>query len=363
MRARSIVLLAAVLAAAPLALRAADDPHGLSFNTGCLQCHATHKAAGGSLTTTTSNESLCVSCHNLGGTAAAFPIEHFRKADAVNRLGASHAWNVPAMNATAGATTPTGTLAAHVPGGNIICSTCHDQHHGGDPAAIANGTAGAQRVTAPVRITGSGTGTIAVVSPVAANATAKAYTLEIIEVAGSAGTAKFRLSNDGGNSWFGFSGGVWTAYAAGNAQLTGTNIALNDGTNVNVSFTGTFTLGDKYRFYVTYPFLRVGLDSGDNVTGTKFCRNCHADRAMNHDGVRTYDGNMKSHPVGVALGANGGGYDRVTPLDANGAVQGGGGVDANPTNDIALASDSTVQCLSCHGVHHADGNSSTVDNP
>ncbi|MHB0972196.1 MAG: hypothetical protein ACYC60_20805, partial [Thermoanaerobaculia bacterium] len=70
---------------------------------------------------------------------------------------------------------------------------------------------------------------------------------------------------------------------------------------------------------------------------------------------------MKSHPVGVALNANGGGYDRATPLDANGLVQGGAG-DGNPTNDLTLAG-STVQCLTCHGIHHADSNTQTPDNP
>ncbi|MHB8998415.1 MAG: cytochrome c3 family protein [Thermoanaerobaculia bacterium] len=362
MTARRLAVLVLTLAVAPLALYAADDPHGLSFNTGCLSCHATHKAAGGSLTNAISNESLCTSCHNLGGTAANFPLERFYKADPVNRLGASHAWNAPATNANAGAAPPANAaLSSRLSGGNIICSTCHDQHRGGVPAAITAGDAGAQHVTAPVRILGSGTGTISVVSPVAANATSKAYVMEIIETGGAAGTAKFRLSNDGGVSWFGYDGAAWTAYVTGNARLTGSNIALNDGTNVSVTFTGSFTLGDRYRFYVAYPFLRAALDSGDNVTGTKFCRDCHADRAMDHNSVRTYDGAMKSHPVGVALNANGGGYDRATPLDANGLVQGGAG-DGNPTNDLTLAG-STVQCLTCHGIHHADSNTQTPDNP
>ena len=84
---------------------------------------------------------------------------------------------------------------------------------------------------------------------------------------------------------------------------------------------------------------------------------------MDHDTVRTYDGNFKSHPVGVALDANGMGYDRSVPLDGNGAPQGAAGEDSNPTNDLLLDSGGFVQCLTCHGVHYVDSNTLTVDGP
>jgi predicted CXXCH cytochrome family protein len=348
------------LAVTPLALYAADEPHGLSFNTGCLSCHATHKSAGGSLTNAISNESLCTSCHNLGGSAANFPLERFYKADPVNRLGASHAWNVPPTNANAGAAAPNNAQMSVRANPTIICSTCHNQHSNA-ASGVAAQTAGTQNPAPAVRIAGTGTGTVTYTAT--AIASARGYLLDVVEVEGAAGTARFRLSNDGGVSWFGYSAGTWVAYTTGNAAVTGASVTLNDGTNIVASFAGNYVIGDRIRFYVGYPFLRAPLDSGDNATGAKFCRDCHRGWAMDYTAVRTYDGTMRSHPVGQALNANGGGYDRVTPLDGNGAVQGGGFDDANPTNDLRLAADSTVQCLTCHGMHHADGNSTTIDTP
>lgn len=358
MTARRLAVLVLTLAVAPLALYAADDPHGLSFNTGCLSCHATHKAAGGSLTTAISNESLCTSCHNLGGTAANFPLERFFKADPANNLGASHAWNAPATNANAGAAAPNNAQLAVRANPAIICSTCHDQHSNA-ASGVAAQTAGTQNPAPAVRIAGTGTGTVTYTAT--ADASARGYLIDVVEVAGAAGTAKFRLSNDGGVSWFGYSAGAWVAYATGNAALTGASVTLNDGTRVVAAFSGTYVIGDRIRFYVGYPFLRAPLDSGDNVTGTKFCRDCHRAWAMDYTAVRTYDGTLRSHPVGQALNANSAGYDRAIPLDGNGLVQGGAG-DGNPTNDLKLAG-TTVQCLSCHGVHHADSNTLTPDNP
>jgi hypothetical protein len=84
---------------------------------------------------------------------------------------------------------------------------------------------------------------------------------------------------------------------------------------------------------------------------------------MDHAAVETWDGTPKSHPVGVALNANGRGYDRAAPLDGNGAAQGGAGTDANPTNDLVFDAAGNVQCLTCHGVHYVDSNTLSVDQP
>ncbi len=358
-RSIALLIIAGVIAAGAHIVRGSDEPHSNAFNTQCKSCHATHKAAGTDLTNAISNESVCTSCHNLGGAAARFPLERFFKADFANRLGASHAWNVPAENPSAGAAMPLSVMKDHAYGTNIICSTCHDQHLN-SAAAVTALRAGSQNLSTATRIAGSGTGNVTYTAT--ADASARGYLLEIVEVGGAAGVAKFRLSNDGGLSWYGFSAGSWVAYTTGNAALTGANVTLNDAGRVMATFTGTFAIGDRIRFYVGYPFLRVQLDSGNNSTGTKFCRDCHRSRAMDHIAVNTYDGTLKSHPVGVLLNANGGGYDRATPLDGNGLVQGGAG-DGNPSNDLKLGSDSTVQCLTCHGVHHADSNTQTPDNP
>ena len=357
-----IVLTGTLVAGGALA---GDDPHGQAFNVQCASCHAGHKAAGSSLTNQTSNEAVCGSCHNLGGSAAAFALEHFQRANLATRTGTSHAWNAPAANANAGAGTPSWTqMAVRLDSGNVICSTCHDQHSI-DDAAVTAGQAGTQTKSAVAKIaSGGGTGTVALT--IAAAASAKSYVLEIVEVGGATGTARFRLSNDGGISWFGYAAGSWVTYSGANAQLTAASVTLNDGALASAQFSGSFAIGDKFRVYVAYPFLRmrksdgIALDSGALATGDKFCRVCHGGWAMTHTDARTYDGTPKSHPVGVALGANGEGYDRATPLDGDG---GAAGTDANATNDLVLAADGTVQCLSCHGVHHADGNTETVDQP
>jgi len=341
-------------------VHAGDEPHSNTFSVQCRSCHSGHKAAGQSLTNTTSNESLCTSCHNLVGAAANYPMERMVKADPVNRSGTSHAWDVIVANPSTGAAAPSNPqMSVRLDAGKITCSVCHNQH-GNNAPAVAAGTAGSQQKPAMVKLAGGGTGTVA--STATATANARAYVMEVVETAGATGTAKFRLSNDGGASWFGWNGSTWVSYAA-NGRLTAANVVLNDGASVAVQFTGTFAIGDKFRFYVSYPFLRTATDAGTNAAGSKLCRDCHASWTMDHLGTRTWNGSMRSHPVGVALNANGGGYDRVTALDANGAVQGSAGKDANATNDLRFAADGTVQCLTCHGMHHADGNSTTIDTP
>ena len=139
---------------------------------------------------------------------------------------------------------------------------------------------------------------------------------------------------------------------------------------MEVTFTGTggqaFKVGERWEFYASYPFLRVPLDSGDNVAGDKFCRDCHRDWVMTHDtdlvsggGVESWDGNFKSHPVGVGLNANTQGYDRAAPLDGDGGAPGSDGIESNDLEHDG----GNVQCLTCHRVHFADSNTLTEDGP
>jgi len=361
---RKIPFLFLALAAAALVARAGDEPHGPTFTVGCSSCHATHKAAGGNLTSVAGNDNLCASCHNLAGLASAFPIETMAKASPSSGTGSSHSWGVSATNASAGAAPPANAaMSARLDAGNVICSTCHSQH-ANSAAAIAARTAGTQWARPSPAAHTQGTGTGSVTFTAAAASAPKGYLIEIVETAGAAGTAKFRLSNDGGTSWWGWSGSAWVTYAVGNARVTSASpIALNDGTNVAATFSGTYVLSplpDRYRFSVGYPFLRAPLDSGDNATGARFCRDCHGAWTMDHTAVHTYDGTLKQHPVGVVLNANGGGYDRTVLLDGNGAAQ---PADGNASNDLKLAPDGTVQCYTCHGMHHAPSSTAATFAP
>jgi hypothetical protein len=240
-------------------------------------------------------------------------------------------------------------MSLRLPGGNVVCSTCHNQHDSapGDPATADLGT---PRISSAKKVTSLGS-----IGTVASGGTfdGSAGIWYLVEV--QAGST-FRWSKDNGVSWM----------AQGVAMTRGTPVTLapnGNGATVLFSASGAFIIGERWEFSGSYPFLRATLDRGDNATGDQFCRDCHRDWVMDHTGTRTYTGTYRSHPVGVALNANGEAYDRGVPLDGNGAAQGGAGIDANPSNDLKLDSAGRLQCITCHGVHHADGNTQTVDGP
>ncbi|WP_242344288.1 cytochrome c3 family protein [Anaeromyxobacter terrae] len=377
------LLLSGVVAAAPAG--AIDAPHDRSFCTGsCNACHKTHSAPGGAITIEAGNANLCASCHKADRTLPdnrlKFPWTSGEQA-VPRTSGVHHRWDAPAQSAEHGAQTPTspalsalkkdGTLA-YLPGGKLQCSTCHDVHK-------ANPAFAPDRVHASLptgvfvagngAVTGNGTLRL---DPPAAGAAARGYLVEIT-VGGSATAARFKLSNDNGASWWGFSTGTWVAYSAspenGRSLGGGATVTLNDPA-VGVAFgVGTFAVGDQWKFYVSYPHLRAELGS--------LCDDCHRERVQDHscieggagcvaDGVRTF-----SHPVGEALDANAQGYDRVAAgapqiLDADGRVQGsagsnGAGDPGGATNDLRLDAQGRVRCTSCHSPHNADSNALTVD--
>ncbi len=360
----STVLLVAGLVAVlvvPLALfvslgHAADAPHWLGAleNTDCTSnCHVPHQALGGGLNPQTGNTNLCQSCHNSNN----LPIDSNHRA-IPGLTGTSHAFDVNPVKADYGALAPENQeMLLRLMEGNVVCSTCHNQHS----AEAAMG--GTPRISATSKVVdGGGTGTVA--SQGTFNGAQGVWYLLEIDGAGDQSSATFRWSKDNGTSW------MVSGVSAGNSLP----VALDSG--VEVVFTGggaAFLVGERWEFYGSYPFLRVALDAGDINAVDTFCRDCHRDWVMTHDsdliaggGVETWDGNFKSHPVGVGLNANLQDYDRTQPLDGNGLAQAAGSapdVDGNPTNDLKLDASGNVQCLSCHGVHYADSNTLTVDGP
>jgi hypothetical protein len=113
----------------------------------------------------------------------------------------------------------------------------------------------------------------------------------------------------------------------------------------------TYAAGDAFAFWISYPFLRVA-----NVSSS-LCEDCHRDRVQSAACVEgtapcTPDGaRLFSHPVGVAMSKP---YDHPAPLDADGSAN-----DGIASNDLDLAGDGTVRCLTCHAVHNVDSNSLT----
>jgi hypothetical protein len=235
-------------------------------------------------------------------------------------------------------------LVSRIIDGTIMCSTCHNQHEGGTSGTV---------YVSPVEAmpANSGNGTVSA-STSGNDETARHY---LIEIAVPSPSATFRLSNDNGISWYGWDGGSWSP-GFPDGKPVGSDVLLNDGPSVSVSFSddtpGAFETGDRFTFSVLRPMLRISNDYSE------LCIGCHPDRDQSSaeqegggDGIKVF-----SHPVGESLSRP---YDRLEPLDANGALQSPG--DGNETNDLELATDGKVHCLTCHQPHGADSNSLTED--
>ncbi|WP_242135056.1 cytochrome c3 family protein [Aestuariivivens marinum] len=102
--------------------------------TTCASCHIGHNAPGANLTNKAGNALLCQSCHADGLLATEKPLVDGNKA-IPGVSGNSHSWDVPADNSAGFQTTapdPTTPMGKRLPEGNIICSTCHNQHNNGN---------------------------------------------------------------------------------------------------------------------------------------------------------------------------------------------------------------------------------------
>jgi hypothetical protein len=347
---------------------AVDPPHwsSSSMDIDCTsQCHVLHAAEGGGLTQAGSNVNLCQSCHRPSGVADDLQLNDADKA-VPGVGGTSHAFDALAVNAGLQTQLPTDPeMSLRVMDDNIVCSTCHDQHDAG--AAFG----GDSRIGAAQQVTSLGsTGTV-VPGGTYTDAPGAWYLVEIA-VTGDQDTATFRYSKDNGTTWFPADccpriEGSCVAVDTGTCTAANGSTPVTLDSNVEITFAaGNYSVvsgfGDRWEFNAAWPFLRSTLGEG----GSTLCAQCHQAWVMDHDAVELWNGGaFKSHPVGVALNANGKGYDRTVPLDGNGADQGGAGVDANPTNDLQLFNSPSdlVECMTCHGVHHVDSNTLTVDGP
>lgn len=384
---RAAAALAVALAALGSAV-ALDAPHDASNNpkVTCKTCHTLHQAPGVSLTNRDGNALLCESCHGLMTGSFGFPWSATDQATP-GQGGIHHRWDAPALSPSHGAEPPVGAAMALVverAGGNAVCSSCHDVHDG----ASANPAGARQHLSVPLgaplaRMTGAGTGSVAVTS-VAPDAVARGYAIRIV-LGGPVGSATFQVSNDGGTSWFGWnpalSGGAgdWEAANPDGRPIPASGVvALDDGTRVVVTFTGSAadsfvapvvtpaTPGDRWAgFYVSYPALRM------SIAASELCEDCHRSRVQSSARVTNADASFKvdgvnvfSHPAGPGVTLSRA-YDRTQGsngpiLDDGGVPQVGAG-DGDATNDLVLDAAGQVRCLTCHSVHHADSNAGTPD--
>ena len=348
---------------------AVEPPHWSSTSTvlNCTTpCHVIHNAQGAALTSSASNVNLCQSCHN----STDLPITNAHVA-IPGTGGTSHAFDVAAIHPTLDTQEPLDPQRLmRVMDSDIVCSTCHDQHN----AEASFG--GQSRIGAADKVqTTGGSGTLA--SGGKFTGAAGLWYLVDITQTGDENNALLRYSKDNGISW---TPAACTPAATATCLTADSSPPVTLDNGVEITFTGVagdaFQVGEQWEFYASWPFVRRTqplthtadglIDAGDNATGDDFCRDCHRSWVMTHTDVETWDDTYKSHPVGVALNANGQGYDRGDPLDGDGVAQNSAGsadVDGNPTNDLRLDQFGNVQCLSCHGVHYADSNTQTVDGP
>ncbi|HZZ83279.1 MAG TPA: cytochrome c3 family protein [Anaeromyxobacteraceae bacterium] len=369
----------AALAAAGVAY-ALDPPHNatpslaaITTPIGCTSCHVAHNALGGTLTTDSSQSNLCNSCH-AKSTNYGFPWTGSFVQAVPDVGGEHHRWDANAVNPDHDAVSPDPVAFAAMStritknGGKISCSVCHDQHDG---ATGTGGTGLTQHVSAVNAQLAGGSGQSVVVNTPTMSApnnsaVPRGYLIQIV-VAGAPGTAKYNISHDGGASWFGYSGG-WTGVAAlgTSPQTTSTTTDTLDDAAVTVKFSGTFVVGDKFAFYISYPLLRYSNDQ------SKLCLACHPARGQTSacvEGGATTDGAGKScvadgtrtfsHPVNMAFGA------KTTRTLTAGLVKADGTLQTTVNNsdatNIHVGSNTTVQCLSCHYPHNADSNSLTTE--
>lgn len=120
----------------------------------------------------------------------------------------------------------------------------------------------------------------------------------------------------------------------------------------------------------------------------ELCEDCHYYRTpaskpggtISQTDVRTYDGNPKSHPIGKVFSNSSGEERNVAdpnqfhnaPLkpgadawiqQAGARYKGSSGANINPTNNFILDGNFQIRCLTCHGIHYTDSDSSTIDEP
>lgn len=377
---RRLAAFAAILVPAAVALRvlAADAPHDASQianaqSVSCKSCHTLHNAPGATLTSVAGNAALCASCHTT--TNFGFPYNTTDQAVAAGG-GLHHRWDTAVATTIAGAdfgtANPTnasvlGQLNGN--GGVLNCSVCHDPHKGASangPGAAGSGLPHAtQHLSAVTKVPTTSTGTLTA-STVDAAASPRGYLLKI-----SPDATHFILSNDGGTSWWCWSGSAWTLTGCTGSPVTGpgqsttvANVALNDPAGaayVKITFGGTPAVGDTFAFYVSYPFPR------EDVSASALCEDCHRSWVMTAAASTGANGTKQfSHPVGDSL-VSGRTYDRTggTPpfgniLDADGSTSQTTG-DGNHSNDVRLGIDGTVRCMSCHYPHATDSNSLSQD--
>ncbi len=310
---------------------ALDVPHAAPESVGCSSCHTLHNSLGSNLTNQPTNSALCKSCHTLTGTASSLPFANSDQAKP-GISGTSHSWsglmpaisnpsNAYGLRATADLTNSAVKSRVSGAGNSVICSACHDEHSQlyapWDPLSVA--TSRGQTGTA----TGGTASTLV--------NTSKAWTV---------------------NQWANATVKIMSGPNSGLVRTVQSNTANQ--LTFTTPFPNVVAANNSYYLNSNRHFMR-GIN-----TASQLCLDCHYYR--NQTDVTTFTGTPLSHPIKKALTAA---KDPTQffdiphePESAGFVPQTGtrgelnGGTDTNLKNNIVLASDLGILCLSCHEMHY-----------
>ncbi|MBI5739602.1 MAG: cytochrome c3 family protein [Nitrospirae bacterium] len=399
------------------AASAAHAPHYGSL-VDCTSCHTAHNAAGPSLTSVAENANLCMSCHFVGGIARNKPFSTSMQSSGAFKT--SHGWSGSMPNSVnnQNGNNPYGLrtddevvndalrnqLASYGECSNgsdstkESCSslgTCSSSLYTTEATCIVNGTCSITSYTNETACTtNGGTWTQNAWTP----HTPGTWTAKVVcstchsvmyqsntpwdpwskpVVIGTTTGGSTNTLTDITQTW---TPGQWAGYFvrtpntdSGSIQVIGSN---SDNTITLISgeeFSPAVTSGKTYGIMPKGKhFMRMGNDLN------QMCEDCHYYRTAGaYTDLKTYDGTKKSHPVVKNIStdvANASLFVGVAPYEPNckgaSCAQAGapryhenGGTNANITDNIVFDDNGKIRCMSCHGIHYTDSNSSTVDQP
>lgn len=293
---------------------AIDPDHDTTHSVNCNSCHILHGALGSSLTKVASNSNLCISCHTSGAGAAVWP---FASGDQAipGTSGTSHSWS-----------------------GNMPLT---------DNPNNAYGLRSVNSITdAALKAKLSLFGTCNL---------------------GSSYTNKTACET---------ATGVWTATVTCSVCHAVHSQSASTWDPSAPAYGGAGTGHGRHM-------------QRDNNDLNQLCEDCHYYRtpASGETNVTTWDGHNKSHNIAMVL--SGTSYNSAPldmpscsnpiyttksaclqnsgtwtwPAQTGSRYELNGTGDTNLTNNIVFDSTQKVRCLSCHGMHYTDSDSSTVDQP
>lgn len=365
---------------------ALDAPHSGAL-VGCSSCHVAHSALGSGLTNVAGNWNLCMSCHYNGGIAGNLPFSSAMEPG--GSLRTSHSWSgvMPDTLNDQGANNAFGLRRDDQVVSSLLQNELGTFGNCSNPAYTTRSSCNS----------GGGTWTADVVCSTCHSVMFQTYTpwdpQSAPGVAGTASGGSTTTLTDTTQSW---TTNQWAGYylemtgGANNGKIevissnTGNTLTLAKG----MTFSYAVAAGDTYGIASTgRHFMRTNNDTNQMCTDCHYYRSaaylssvpaaCSSATDKEKCNLETWDGNVKSHPVGMNLTTdvtNASLFVGAAPYEPDckgaGCAETGpprydlnGGTDTNLTDNVVLDSNGRIRCLSCHGVHYTDSNSATVDQP